>query len=83
MLNWDDPLAKSTTQETTPPPAPAAAYEEPIAETAIELVEQQPADIKPADSQSDSIALDSTASVTEQKTKPVQQQTSWPAKVFL
>jgi ribonucleoside-diphosphate reductase beta chain len=71
MLNWDDPLTTSTTQETTAPPAPATAYEEPVAEASVEQAQQATATM-PAYSQSSSIATDSAAPVTEQQAPPVQ-----------
>jgi len=71
MLNWDDPLATSTTQETAPPPASATAYEESIAKAAVEQT-QQVTETIPAYGQSSSPATDSAAPVTKQKAAPAQ-----------
>jgi len=71
MLNWDDPLATSTTQETAPPPASATAYEESIAKASVEQT-QQVTETIPAYGQSSSPATDSAAPVTKQKAAPAQ-----------
>jgi ribonucleoside-diphosphate reductase beta chain len=66
MLNWDDPLAAPTPQETTPPPAPVTAYEEHVADT----VHQQPenkADNTQDYPQSSALSMETSESVAEYK----------------
>jgi len=75
MLNWDDPLTTSTTQETTPPPAPVTAYEEPVAEASAQQAEPL-TDTKPSYAESGATAMDTVVPVAEQvveeKAPPVQ-----------
>ena len=71
MLNWDDPLATSTTQETTPPPAPATAYEQPVAEASAKQAEPL-ADTQPSYAESASTSMDTATPAVEQKAPAVQ-----------
>jgi len=66
MLNWDDPLATSTTQETTPPPAPVTAYEEPVAKASTAQAGAI-ADTTTSYAETVSTEKESVAPVTEQK----------------